>query len=293
MLTSGLVYAFLESPATKYFAANGPASQFNCGVEGITTPLVFEPGAAFAYSHATDWVGILIERVSGTSLEEYFKKAFFEPLGMTTVTFYPTEKIHETKMSVCTRVPPSTGSIYKIPGDFGMGRATKPEDLKIMHGGAGLYGSQKDYLKFLRAVLASDPRRANPKALLSPFVYKSLFTSALPEPTAGPHRQLMSEFITAWMPDEPPYVLNAGNLTHSLGCGLNLTDAPGRRKAGSVFWGGVAKTAYWIDPESGIAGVVGTNMLVAGRDPDPWQPFLYAFERTVYASLAQPPKANL
>lgn len=39
-----------------------------------------------------DWVGVIIERLSGKSLEEYFREKIFEPLGMHSVTFHPSEE---------------------------------------------------------------------------------------------------------------------------------------------------------------------------------------------------------
>lgn len=39
-----------------------------------------------------DWVGVIIERFSGKSLDEYFREKIFEPLGMHSVTFHPSEE---------------------------------------------------------------------------------------------------------------------------------------------------------------------------------------------------------
>ncbi|KKY30772.1 putative beta-lactamase transpeptidase-like protein [Diaporthe ampelina] len=42
---------------------------------------------------------------------------------------------------------------------------------------------------------------------------------------------------------------------------LNLEDIPGKRKAGSMMWSGVANSHWWIDPSSGIAGVMVVTLL--------------------------------
>lgn len=39
-----------------------------------------------------DWVGVIIERVSGLDLEEYFQRHVFKPLGMESVSFFPSEE---------------------------------------------------------------------------------------------------------------------------------------------------------------------------------------------------------
>lgn len=39
-----------------------------------------------------DWVGVLIERVSGVSLDEYFQKNVLQPLSIQNVSFFPSEE---------------------------------------------------------------------------------------------------------------------------------------------------------------------------------------------------------
>ena len=46
-----------------------------------------------------------------------------------------------------------------------------------------------------------------------------------------------------------------------LGFLINVDDVPGRRRAGSLTWGGLYNTYFWIDPESGICGVLMTQIL--------------------------------
>ena len=63
----------------------------------------------------------------------------------------------------------------------------------------------------------------------------------------------------------------------------NPVPFPGRRSAGSLTWGGLANSYYWIDPVKRVTGVWATQLL----------PFYDAravaafedFERGVYASL--------
>lgn len=61
-------------------------------MEIANRPLVNQPGEKFQYGISMDWVGVMIERVSGKSLDEYFKTNIFQPLGMNSVTFHPSEE---------------------------------------------------------------------------------------------------------------------------------------------------------------------------------------------------------
>lgn len=57
-------------------------------------PLNFQPGEEWQYGTATDVVGVLVERISGLTLDEFFRERIFEPLGMTDTHFYlPSEKL--------------------------------------------------------------------------------------------------------------------------------------------------------------------------------------------------------
>ena len=64
---------------------------------------------------------------------------------------------------------------------------------------------------------------------------------------------------------------------------INPTALPGRRSAGSLTWGGLANSYFWIDPAKKVTGVWATQLL-------PFYdtraiPAFEAFERAVYASL--------
>ena len=47
-----------------------------------TLPLVHQPGEKFTYGLNSDLLGCIVEIVSGTTLENYFQKNIFDPLGM-------------------------------------------------------------------------------------------------------------------------------------------------------------------------------------------------------------------
>src|SRR6266478_10246421 len=64
--TSGLGYAF-TNPTVRDFKPRA-------GEEYPVGPLVFEPGERWLYSTSTDWVGRLVEKVSGQPLEDYFRQ---------------------------------------------------------------------------------------------------------------------------------------------------------------------------------------------------------------------------
>lgn len=57
----------------------------------MNRPLVNQPGETFQYGTSMDWVGVIIERASGQSLEDYFQKNILTPLNMAGISFYPSK----------------------------------------------------------------------------------------------------------------------------------------------------------------------------------------------------------
>src|SRR5487761_267537 len=94
--TSGLTYGFHRNhPVDAMYRAAG----FELGnPPGVTLaeacdiwaglPLLFQPGAEWNYSVATDVLGRVVEVASGQSLDEFFARRIFGPLGMTDTGFY-------------------------------------------------------------------------------------------------------------------------------------------------------------------------------------------------------------
>ena len=58
-------------------------------VERHSVPLLYEPGSGWSYGTATDWVGRMVGRLTGQTLEQYMKQNIRSLLGITDATFWP------------------------------------------------------------------------------------------------------------------------------------------------------------------------------------------------------------
>jgi CubicO group peptidase (beta-lactamase class C family) len=68
-----------------------------------------------------------------------------------------------------------------------------------------------------------------------------------------------------------------------LGYMINTQPGPNGRSAGSLTWGGIYNTYYWLDPQKRVAGVILTQILPFA---DPAVLRLYGgFESGVYGAL--------
>ena len=69
--TSGLGYAFTSATVRDFKPRDGETYPVG--------PLEFEPGERWLYSTSTDWLGRLVEKISGQPLEDYFRQKIFAP----------------------------------------------------------------------------------------------------------------------------------------------------------------------------------------------------------------------
>lgn len=228
-------------------------------------PLVYEPGTNWMYSTSIDWAGRLVERLTGLTLEEYEKKNMWAPMGITGITFWP-EQHPELK----TRVPALTARTPE-------GKLVLNTDPFINHGltdcfgGHGGYGRTEDYLQVLQSILANDGK------LLKPETVEELFKPQLsPEAKAGLKAFRNGPFANMTIGENVPAI----EADWGLGGILYMQDDEGRRKKGTLNWGGMANTFWLIDREADLALAFGTQVIPPG-DAGTTE-MITAVERAVY-----------
>jgi methyl acetate hydrolase len=85
--TAGFAYDFTSADMRRYLKLAGIPT-INTGKKAcLERPLVCDPGDCWHYGISTDWVGQVVERLSGQSLEVYFREHILDPLGMSDTTF--------------------------------------------------------------------------------------------------------------------------------------------------------------------------------------------------------------
>ena len=253
--TSGLGYAF-TNPTVRDFKPRA-------GEEYPVGPLVFEAGERWLYSTSPDWVGRLVEKVSGQSLEDYFRQHIFTPLGMADTFYFVPQDKEARLVTVNRRI--ADGSIVKES-------VQPPTSGFTPIGGGGLSSTAYDYLRFTRALLnggALDGARILSAGTVALMGQNHIGAVGVPaQKTAIPERSDDFSFIAD------------GRDKWGLGFLITADAVPGRRSAGSLSWGGINNTYYWLDPTRGITGVILMQFLPFA---DRKALALYdAFERGVY-----------
>jgi methyl acetate hydrolase len=110
----------------------------------LTAPLLADPGTAFIYGINIDWLGQVIEAVTGLTLDVAIKQGITGPLGMDHTTFL---------MSDDQRLNCSPVHIRDENGSWLSVGEVLSQAPEYFAGGQGLYGPPSDYIKFERALL--------------------------------------------------------------------------------------------------------------------------------------------
>jgi CubicO group peptidase (beta-lactamase class C family) len=194
-------------------------------------PLMHQPGEKFTYGLNTDVLGYLIEVISGMSLDQFFRKNIFEPLGIKDTYFYiPKEKQNRLAMlhsDDASKHVINTPEVININGTF-------YRDYPVLDGGSfysgggGLVSTAYDYAIFMQMLLNGG--EYNGKHLLSRNTIHLMTINQVGDISIG--------------------------RAAKFGLGFQLvTDADEARNTaslGSFSWGGMFASSYWIDPKEKI-----------------------------------------
>ena len=124
--TSGYCYEIWNAEFGQ-FTEQSSIPRFTDGGDGfLDSPLVFDPGQRWEYGISTDWVGRVVEHLSGQNLADYCREHIFQPLGMTDTSFSPSPDQRTRLVNVCQRQ--DDGSFEQIEFEL-------PSDGRFFSGG--------------------------------------------------------------------------------------------------------------------------------------------------------------
>lgn len=188
-------------------------------VRTAKVPLNFHPGEAWEYGGATNIVGVLVERMTGVSLDDFLKARIFEPLGMNDTHF----NIPESKIERLT-------ARYAPGEDNKITLAAAPEYREpntYFSGAGGLTSTITDYYKFCQMLLNGGE-------------YKGVRILG---------RKTIDLMISNHIGDHLVWLKGPG---YGFGLGFSVLLDSGLAmeplSPGSFGWGGAFNTYFWIDP---------------------------------------------
>ncbi len=227
-------------------------------------PLSFDPGTQFEYHVGYPVIGVIIETVTGKTLEEFYREKIFRPLRMDDTSFY----CDETKIdrfSTCYVPACRKGTwqltVYDVPETS---EKVKGPKTRFAPGGdmGGLLSTASDYMRFARMLL--NRGELDGERILS--------------------RKSVEIMTSSHTGDITTPLLKPG-----FGWGLGVAVYTGTspepivRSPGSFGWGGAAGTTFFVDPKEELAAVCFTQVL--HRNMMPGNDYQEEFERVVYQAL--------
>ena len=242
--TSGIGYAQIGSKESNaIYAKNGVVG--GIGVKDITLadninrlaplPLFHQPGEKYTYGLNTDVLGYLVEVVSGMTLDQFFQKRIFEPLGMKDTYFYLPKEKQNRLVSLYTHTNgqlKEADAITQINGTFY--RDFPNMNLQMFSGGGGLSSTIMDYGIFLQMMLNGGE-------------YKG--------------KRILSRNTVRMMTQNQ--IGDISNAVNKFGLGFGITTERGSARIptniGTFDWGGMFATTYWVDPKERLVGLFFQN----------------------------------
>ena len=155
--TSGLTYDAMHPKLLAWLAYHERKPSTGSKVlQRFDAPLTFEPGDSWMYGSSIDYAGLLIERATGLTLEEYMRKNLWEPLGIKDMTFKISSRPDmKARMADMSERDEQSGKV-KYTGSTAWYSNADGSDLEDCMGGQGVFTSAEEYIKVLRAVLSTD-----------------------------------------------------------------------------------------------------------------------------------------
>jgi CubicO group peptidase (beta-lactamase class C family) len=241
-------------------------------------PLEAQPGTLFRYGLQQEFQGVIVQRISGETLDVFLERHILGPLGMKDTGFGVAPEDRD-------RIAPR----YALDGDLRLRLAADQSPFPVLAGTAagekpkyllsiaGLYSTAQDYLRF--AQMLANGGMLDDVRILAPTSVKLMTSNLLPEGVP--------------MRFDQPFA----GVGYGVGVGVVLDPAHadfngGAIGAGSYYWGGVHGTWFWVDPTYdviviGMIQQVDAGNAMTGR-PYP-VPDIRAISRSItYGALVEP-----
>ena len=232
-------------------------------------PRLFEAGTTFMYGTNTDWVGKVVEKISGLTLEQYFRKNISGPLEMNS-TWYNLPKELQNRVVALKR------------RDFKTQKLIEEENVKVIKkktfsGGGGLYSSPEDYAKLIQCML--NEGSLNDIKILEPQTFRIMNTKQLVD----------FKIIHRLVENESTDITPRGTTDNFFDNYDNWTlawayeESSNIRPIGTSYWAGLFNTYYTIDYENEF-GLVYFTQILPFNDFQSYDLFS-KFEKSVYQNL--------
>ena len=242
--TSGFSYPMWNADLARFMEIANVPDISTCKYASLLTPLMFDPGTRWEYGIGIDWVGRIVETISGQKLGAYMQEKIFAPLGMASTSFRLTPAQRQKQAGMHAR------------GQDGYLQLTAMEieqEPEFEMGGGGLYSTAQDYIRLTQMLLNEGSLNDN-QILQAETVH--LMTQ----------NHIGALDVTAFKTVAPDLSNDANFYPEQaqkwgLSFLINTEQTAQGRSSASLAWAGLANTYFWIDPQKHITGIFLTQIL--------------------------------
>lgn len=253
--TAGFGYArqYPESVGVNHRAILGLDQSADDAMRKLSSyPLRDQPGDRWRYGYHSDVLGALVEKVSGQPLDEVFRERIFAPLRMHDTGFHvPAAKRDRLVRAYDANLQDITD---KLPPSSAYTRRTQ-----FHSGGGGLVSTAKDWLRFA-GMLANDGEFDGVRML------GAEFARAMRQNRITPSQGALFWHDGNGPGPAPAHRFRGYGWGYSVGVRLPDGDHTIDGRPGEIMWGGLANTAWFADPGTGLVALVFAQYLGANAD---------------------------
>lgn len=264
--TSGMTYGFMVGhPVIKLYNTSGLASAKNMHTKeemdldefsniASSLPILFDPGTKWNYSISIDILGRIIEVITDKKLDVFLKENIFDPLSMVDTDFFVPKEKHHRFVDCYQELVSKNGN--RLKRCYKAGEDIFSKKRNFLSGGGGLCSTLADYANFCQMILNEGFFQGN--RLLSPITVRFMRENHLPENQTM--RDMGDDSFTEVRYDGAGFGIGFSNLIDPIKSFSPAT-------VGSISWGGMASTFFWIDPKENLFSILLTQLIPSGRYP--------------------------
>ncbi|PWN22217.1 beta-lactamase/transpeptidase-like protein [Microstroma glucosiphilum] len=252
--TSGLSYPHFHAQTRDYCQHIG-LNPFEGTIRSFSTPLIATPGTRWCYSPGLDWVGVLLERLTGAQdLDEYLARRVYGPLGVQgEMTMKGASECVQSGLAPM-HVREADGSIKTEP------HRVQLDDTKLgyLSGGIRLFSTPRAYAQVLVALLNGGTHPITGGKILSPSSVEELLKDRIPE---SMRPDLSRSFDCSYPFLSYPFTLHPQKAKQWTFAGARVSDGlENGRSDRAVWWTGTPNAFWFLDPQDGTCGVLATHL---------------------------------
>ncbi|KAG9949611.1 beta-lactamase, partial [Aureobasidium melanogenum] len=247
LLTHAVGLPYFDPLLLQYFESQGRTPmQETTVIQRFAVPLLAEVGASFHYGSSFDWLGRIIEILTGVSLDTYVQNNICDPLNIKDI-FFSMQNLDQVQERLVSTSMLAEGGVMK-PNTQG----SINDIITECFGGQSGHANLESLLTVLKSLTANDGR------LLQQDTVDMMFQPQLgKESKLALNKQIKERSGLVHLFTNP----EEGDYDWSFAGRVRLQDG----KPDFTDWFGMMNTHWFIDHKRGICGIFGTQSLPMGE----------------------------